>query len=62
MVIPGGRSHEYLRLNDRVIETGRHFALEDKAIASICHGQQILVAWPTPVVCVILAALPTPGA
>ena len=44
LVIPGGRAPEYLRLNDRVIETVRHFALEDKAIASICHGQQILVA------------------
>lgn len=44
LVIPGGRSPEYLRLNPRVIEIVRHFAEADKPIASICHGQQILVA------------------
>jgi protease I len=44
LVIPGGRAPEYLRLNPRVIEIVRHFASADKPIASICHGQQILVA------------------
>jgi protease I len=44
LVIPGGRSPEYLRLNPRVIEIVRHFAAAGKPIASICHGQQILVA------------------
>jgi len=44
LVIPGGRAPEYLRLNPRVIEIVRHFAQADKPIASICHGQQILVA------------------
>jgi protease I len=44
LVIPGGRSPEYLRLNPRVIEVVRHFAVSGKPIASICHGQQILVA------------------
>jgi protease I len=44
LVIPGGRAPEYLRLNPRVIEIVRHFAAADKPIASICHGQQILVA------------------
>jgi protease I len=44
LVIPGGRAPEYLRLNPRVIEIVRHFARADKPIASICHGQQILVA------------------
>lgn len=44
LVIPGGRSPEYLRLNPRVIEIVRHFAQANKPIASICHGQQILVA------------------
>jgi protease I len=42
LVIPGGRSPEYLRLNPRVIELVRHFAAGNKPIASICHGQQIL--------------------
>src|SRR5262249_55510178 len=44
LVIPGGRAPEYLRLNPRVLEIVRHFAEKRKPIASICHGQQILVA------------------
>jgi len=44
LVIPGGRSPEYLRLNDRVLDVVRHFVDAGKPIASICHGQQILVA------------------
>jgi protease I len=43
LVIPGGRAPEYLRLDPRVIEIVCHFATADKPIASICHGQQILV-------------------
>lgn len=44
LVIPGGRSPEYLRMNPRVVEMVRHFAGADKPIASICHGQQVLAA------------------
>lgn len=44
LVIPGGRAPEYLRLDVRLIEIVRQFAAADKPIASICHGQQILVA------------------
>ncbi len=44
LVIPGGRSPEYLRLNERVLQIVRHFAQASKPLASICHGQQILVA------------------
>lgn len=44
LVIPGGRAPEYIRLNPRVIEITQEFAKADKPIASICHGQQILVA------------------
>ena len=44
LVIPGGRAPEYLRLNPRVIEMVRHFADNDKPIAAICHGPQILAA------------------
>jgi protease I len=44
LVIPGGRAPEYLRLNDRVIEMTRHFFEEDKPVASLCHGLQILSA------------------
>jgi protease I len=44
LVIPGGRSPEYLRLNPRVIEFVRHFAGASKPIAAICHGPQLLAA------------------
>lgn len=44
LVIPGGRAPEYLRLNPRILEIVRHFATEDKPIASICHGAQVLAA------------------
>ncbi|MGA2617687.1 MAG: DJ-1/PfpI family protein, partial [Thermoguttaceae bacterium] len=44
LVIPGGRAPEYLRLNERVLQIVRHFAQASKPLASICHGQQILVA------------------
>ncbi len=44
LVIPGGRSPEYLRLDHRVISLVKHFMDENKPIAAICHGQQILVA------------------
>ncbi len=44
LVIPGGRAPEYLRLNDRVISIVQHFFNENKPIASICHGPQLLVA------------------
>lgn len=44
LVIPGGRAPEYIRLNPRVLDIVRHFSREDKPIASICHGQQVLAA------------------
>ena len=44
LVIPGGRAPEYIRLNDRVLEIVRHFDAENKPIASICHGAQLLAA------------------
>ncbi|BAI81487.1 intracellular protease, PfpI family [Deferribacter desulfuricans SSM1] len=44
LVIPGGRAPEYLRLNQRLIEIVKEFVAQNKPIASICHGQQILVA------------------
>jgi protease I len=44
LVLPGGRAPEYLRLHERVLEIVRHFAAEEKPIAAICHGLQILVA------------------
>ena len=44
LVIPGGRAPEYLRLNPRVLEIVRHFAVSGKPIAAICHAAQILAA------------------
>ncbi|MDR3397169.1 MAG: DJ-1/PfpI family protein [Pandoraea sp.] len=44
LVIPGGRAPEYLRLNEDVIAVVKHFAENDKPIAAICHGAQLLAA------------------
>jgi protease I len=44
LVLPGGRAPEYLRLNEEVLRTVRHFAEQHKPIAAICHGVQILTA------------------
>jgi protease I len=44
LVIPGGRAPEYLRLNPRVLDVVRHFADNNKPIAAICHGAQLLAA------------------
>jgi len=44
LVIPGGRAPEYLRLNPRVLDIVRHFAVAKKPIAAICHGPQLLSA------------------
>ena len=44
LVIPGGRSPEYLRLDDRVLQVVRQFAAANKPIAAICHAAQLLAA------------------
>jgi protease I len=44
LVVPGGRAPEYIRLNPKVIEIVQAMAKAGKPIASICHGQQVLVA------------------
>ncbi len=44
LVLPGGRAPEYLRLNEDVLVMVRHFFDENKPVAAICHGAQILVA------------------
>jgi protease I len=44
LVIPGGRAPEYIRLNEKVLEIARHFAEENKPIAAVCHGAQVLAA------------------
>jgi len=44
LIVPGGRSPEYLRLNERVIGLIREFAATDKPIGAVCHGPQLLAA------------------
>ena len=44
LVIAGGRSPEYLRLDEKVLATVRHFFTASKPVAAICHGPQILTA------------------
>ena len=44
LVIPGGRSPEYLRTDEDVLKAVRHFFEADKPVAAVCHGPQILAA------------------
>jgi len=44
LVIAGGRAPEYLRLNKRLLEITKHFFDQNKPVAAICHGIQILTA------------------
>jgi protease I len=44
LIIPGGRSPEYIRLNKKVLEIVRYFADENKPLAAICHAAQVLAA------------------
>lgn len=44
LVIPGGRAPEYVRMNSRAVDLVRHFLANDKPVAAICHGAQLLAA------------------
>jgi protease I len=44
LVIPGGRSPEYLQLDERVLALVRHFFDSTKPVAATCHGPMILAA------------------
>ncbi|PMN94825.1 DJ-1/PfpI family protein [Enterovibrio norvegicus] len=44
LYLPGGRSPEYLRLDQRVTALIRAFFADSKPVASICHGIQLLTA------------------
>lgn len=44
LLLPGGRAPEYIRLNKTVLDVVRHFDTEDKPIAAVCHGVQVLAA------------------
>jgi len=44
LVIPGGKSPERVRLQPRAVEITRHFFQENKPVAIICHGVQVLIS------------------
>lgn len=44
LFITGGRAPEYIRLNKRVLEIVREFFADNKPVAAICHGPQVLTA------------------
>lgn len=44
LIIPGGKSPERVRLNERAIEITKHFLNEGKIIGIICHGAQVLIS------------------
>jgi len=42
LVIPGGRSVEYLSVKQEVVELTAHFTSNDLPIAAVCHGPMLL--------------------
>ncbi|RLF40917.1 MAG: peptidase [Thermoplasmata archaeon] len=44
LVIPGGKSPERVRLNKDALAIVKHFFEEDKPVAIICHGVQVLIS------------------
>ena len=44
LILPGGKAPEKLRKHERVLEIVRHFFRENKPVAAICHGPQILIS------------------
>ena len=44
LVIPGGRAPEYLRLNPKVRQIVQAFFADNRPVAAICHGAQLLAA------------------
>ena len=44
LVLPGGRAPEFLRYDEHLLSITKHFFNNDKPVASICHGIEILAA------------------
>ncbi len=44
LVIPGGKSPERVRLNEKAVEITKHFFEKNKPVAIICHGVQVLIS------------------
>ena len=44
LVVPGGKSPEKLRLNDKILRFVKDFESQGKPIATICHAGQVLAS------------------
>ena len=44
LVISGGRGPEKMRLNKDALEIVKYFFKENKPVAAICHGPQVLIS------------------
>jgi protease I len=44
VVISGGRGPEKMRLDKNALEITKHFFNENKPVAAICHGPQVLIS------------------
>lgn len=44
LIIPGGRGPEKIRVDRKAVELVKHFWDNDKPIAAICHGPQLLIS------------------
>ena len=47
LYITGGRAPEYIRLDAKIIELTKYFMENNKPVAAICHGIQVLTAADT---------------
>ena len=43
LVIPGGYSPDHLRMDREVVRFVQHFVQQDKLVAAVCHGPQLLI-------------------
>ncbi len=44
LVISGGKGPEKMRLDESALEITRHFFKQNKPVAAICHGPQVLIS------------------
>ncbi len=44
LVIPGGKGPERIRILEKAVEIVKHFFRENKPVAAICHGPQVLIS------------------
>ena len=44
LILPGGKAPAQLRKEKKVLEITRHFVENNKPVAAICHGPQILLS------------------